>query len=565
VVRWELTERGSLSRTTTISAVGMPGGAGAAFSPDGTLLATAGCGAGDETVSNLQSDFGGWFSVWAPDYDNSKCALGQVRLWEVTTGKLRASLATDATQAMYATAFSADGNTVAAASQNGWVAAWNVKSGSPIAGFFTGPAVVTVPSLAVSSDGRTLAYDYGGAFSPGGEASTGLWDVGETEPPSHPLVPATQPMGSDGTSPSYLQSDYVQVSPDGRTLALIGCRKLEPDPTYTYACALWTIVLYNMATHRIAAQLDTFERPASGMQFSPNGEMIAFSGCELDRFGHCAAASVDLWDISTHAIVALPSSTRSQPVRRLVFGPGGGTLAALWSDGAATIWDVPARRIRSPWPPAFHIGEHAIADLALSPDGSSLATLSYESSSQETPMVQVRTWDLARAQVLRDRAVNVPLGAIKYSADGHTLALADANGLLFWDASTLQQKAALALSGAFTAPLGGLAQRWSAVPAQLYWDWSLTPDWSMAAFGVCASVAQTGERCERYAIQLWDVQANRPIGRPFADVSSVNNLAFTPDGSRLVTAGPVTIWDVGPQSWASDRSLPKRDFGVFVR
>src|SRR6185436_6355254 len=81
-----------------------------AFSPDGKLLASGSCAG----------------SGYA---DLSRCTLGEIRLWDMATGTMQATL-TAQTESVYCLAFSPDGTLLASRSTDNAVLLWDVRTGT---------------------------------------------------------------------------------------------------------------------------------------------------------------------------------------------------------------------------------------------------------------------------------------------------------------------------------------------------------------------------------------------------------------------------------------------------
>jgi len=159
-----------------------------AFSPDSQWLASGSCSS---------TDVGG------------VCLGGEVQMWDVTTGLAVGQPFQENNSAVYALAFSPDGQTIAAGSQN-LIILFNARTGEPVGRRLT-RSVSGGFDLAFSPDGRILASS--GCGQTQDKCLVGLvtlWDVATSQPIGNPLF---------AHSDRVLQ---VAFAPDGQTLYSIG-------------------------------------------------------------------------------------------------------------------------------------------------------------------------------------------------------------------------------------------------------------------------------------------------------------------------------------------------------
>jgi hypothetical protein len=292
-----------------------------AFTPDSTLLAAA-C------------------RNWYPPYRQ-----GEVKVWEVSTGKNVATLGKHAAGA-WCVAFASDGKTLASGTGDrseqlpGEVKLWDVTTDK-------GQPTFTERKSFRAHEGGVLAV----AFQPGGQLlATGgrdgkakLWDA------------ATGDFRAEfvGHSERVLT---VAFSPDGRLLATGSMDR--------------TVKLWDVDGRKELATLPGEEGGSvTSLAFAPRDRRLA-AGTEVWE-GH--AAQVRLWDCGVPArptVVAFHEHG-GRHLSALAFAPDGKTVATACQDSIGRVWGV------SPWQQrdtlTFHQPDH-FGSVAFAPNGQVLAT-----------------------------------------------------------------------------------------------------------------------------------------------------------------------------------------------
>ena len=283
---------------------------------------------------------GAYDIMFSPDGSTLVSGGGYVRLWDVVSGQLKATLAGHSNTFTNVVAFSPDGSTLASGSRDKKVRLWDVASQQQkfvLIGHADG-----VESVAFSPDGSILA-------SAGRDDQTvRLWDAASGKPKAI-LIGHT-----DGV-------ESVAFSPDGSTLASAGRS---------------TVHLWNVSSRQIKATLrlggQSWHRMAI---FSPDGSTLAIGG----------SRTLHLWDMVSGQLKAI-STGHSHDTESIAFSPDGSTLASVapWGDRTVQLWDMASGQLKAILTRYLHFNDPNGADpidVAFSPDGSILA------SSGEGPII----------------------------------------------------------------------------------------------------------------------------------------------------------------------------------
>ncbi|MFY1671220.1 Hsp70 family protein [Plantactinospora sp. WMMB334] len=241
---------------------------------------------------------------------------------------------------------------------------------------------------------------------------------------------------------------------------------------------------------------------------------LAFDGAGGDLI---ATGSTDqtirLWSVANRGPVgaALPFNPGRGPaspwyVRGVRFSPDGSILAACGNDYVVRLWKVADRTRFGAL--TGHTGVNYV--VAFSPDGQILA-----SSSADTT---IRLWDVARRRPLGAPLIGHTenVYALAYHPGGDLLASGGADHTVrLWDVRNRRQ---------IGGTLIGHDDNVSSV--------TFSPDGRL--------LASTG--IDR-TVRLWDTASRQPLGAPITQPYASQSVAFSPDGSVLVSGGEhVRMW-----------------------
>ena len=488
---WNLAGRAKIARQPLAGLTAVTGGRSAAFSRDGSKLATG----GDD---------------------------GNVRLWDVATEQEIGAPMSSGLAPVEAVAFSPDGATVAAGSSDGTVQLWDATTQHEVGTTMTaGPAAI-----------RALAFGPGGkVLAAGGEdGDVRLWDTATQSQPGATMATgaavAALSFSGNGTTLATAEGDgrtelwsTATQEQTGAALAAQGSARvsaLDFGPgagLLATGDATGTITLWNPAGfHQSSAPVvaGTPESPAAAGGHAPavlsaRGEIIAVSG---------QRGTIRLRNARTGRTVGQPIITH-HAVTGLALSPDGKLVAAIGTDGKARLWSVATRQ---PTGIAVAVGQARDA-LAFSPGGKTFVTVGANGTAA--------LWSVAtghRVGALMNVGAAVGAGraaaAAAFSPDGRILATAIDGSIGLWNTATRRQ-----IGTPMTAGPG---------PAYAV---AFSPDGRTLATAGADGTAR-----------LWDVATQQEIGTPMtAGPDPLYAVAFSPDGRTLATAGgdgTARSWDV---------------------
>lgn len=379
---------------------------GVAFSPDGTLLATASVDgsfqlwdvATRQPVGEPLSQTGtGWDVAFSPDGTQlATVSLDHnVRLWDVASRQpIDGPL--DHSGIVRSVAFNPDGTQLATTTHEGRVRLWETATRRPVGGSSTDQSGLTVDGVAFSPDGSLLAIFMSD------DASIRLLDVTTGQPVGDPL---TGDAGGSGR---------IAFGPDGKLLV---------SAIFLGGVQFWDVDSGQALGNLVTDEGDLVVDVIVDVAFSPDGSLLVTAGL-LD--------GVRLWDVQSGRPVGEPlaGTDESGAVLSVAFSPDGTLLVtANNEENEAQLWDVQSRRLAGD-PLTVEDGLVArgpVAGVVFSPDGELLATAGD----------LVRLWDVHSRQQVGDPIGNdanpIVSDGVAFSPDGTLLAITNSdNTVRLW-------------------------------------------------------------------------------------------------------------------------------------
>ena len=217
----------------------------------------------------------------------------------------------------------------------------------------------------------------------------------------------------------------------------------------------------------------------------------------------------------------------------LAYTPDGKCLATAGQDQTLRLWDLAAGTERR----RFGENKERWMNLAFSSDGKILASVN-------APGDRIQLWDTATGAALR--AFKATPGydrMLAFSPDGKILAVGNPEDKIIrlWDVH----------SGEKVREIEGKLATFAL---------AFSPDGKILATG---DARQEGKTLTSSVIHLWDVSSGRELRQFRGHLFGTNQLAFSPDGKRLLSSGgggPIHVWDVA----TGEEALPFAEHTSYV-
>lgn len=486
---------------------------GLTWSPDGSRLATsAGTGftiwelASGEGKAFLMDGLHGVFALsWSPEGERLASAgmrekangevTGAVHFWDTAAGQQVGASIDGQGTLVNALAFSPDGSRLATGSDDGAIRQYCGSSGKILA------APIKM-AHGKNTEVKALVWDPLGSIlaSSGKDGTIRFWDPDSGELLGDPFH------GHIG------QNVSISWCPDGRRLASGGAEGI--------------LTIWDTTDPANANATQSHQGGARIVTWSPDGRMLASAGED---------GAIRFWDTSNGSARYSPLLGHNGEVSDLDFSPDGSLLASAGADGTIRLWKMDANQPCALGSPLLGHGKgnldaEWICAVAFSPQGNLLASAGADGT--------IRLWDVATFQEdrepLKGHKENLHgwfgVCAIAWSPDGSRIASGGNDGTIrLWNAETGQE---------YVTPLLGHGSDGL--------DFGSVNSVAWAPYG---DLLVSGG--DDSTVRLWDPIGGQQVNAPLVGHdAAVSSVAFSPDGSRIVSAatedeGTIRFWEVG--------------------
>lgn len=466
--------------------------------------------------------------IMAADTHNNR-----VLLWNGVTHKLRLTIAlphnpvqgNNATpDYLSAAALSPDGRYVATKNNYSGIRLWDATSGSLVAtiadsdtGDNTDDSPLMAGSIKFSPNGKLLAWgECADTYCETEQIS--LWDVTQQR-----MLAALPISGSSLAGISV----ELAFSPDSSTLAVGQLNILA----WTKQQLGGRVDVFDLATGAIAQTILLAADSAHGqagdvlaLAYSPDGSQLVIAG---DEDGNGDTGQALFWNLAQRKFVGSPMIETDGTIDTIVFSRDGQYLVTGMRSGpfGLRVWSVQQRVAVTQ---ILRAHTQLVNSIVYDPSAAQFASAGEDG--------QILVWRQAPYSPFSHLSLDGfdGLGQVMFSPNGALMATADVNGVTLWDARTDAKVRTLLIPSSdrdnADDNVGGLA---------------FSPDSQKLAAG--DELAQ---------VFLWNVSNGALLGLPLRGhqvvipgtlYNFVMDLAFSPDGSKLVTSGldgQAILWDV---------------------
>jgi WD40 repeat protein len=265
----------------------------------------------------------------------------------------------------------------------------------------------------------------------------------------------------------------------------------------------------------------------ASVAFSPDGTRVLSGG----------GGEVKLWDAATGALIRTFEGP-SGGVSSVAFSPDGGRILSGSADKTIRLWDAATGALIRTF--EGHAG--GVGSAAFSPDGTRVLSGSADKT--------IRLWDAATGALIRTfEGHSDAVESVAFSPEGtRVLSGGEDHTIKLWDTAT----------GALIRTFEGHATMVNAV--------AFSPDGARVVSGSGKSLSD-----DDHSVKLWDATTGAlirtfegryyggrkapPKGNPEGHSSAVNSVAFSPDGSRVLSGSGEPGYKALAQSAAGELSL----------
>jgi RNA polymerase sigma factor (sigma-70 family) len=517
-------------------------------------------------------------------------------------------------------AFAADGRTLACINNSDEVCFWDSTSGELLRRLVL-PQRIRVTRIEFPPDGRSLLLKAADGWIHYFDLATGKelykFYTGENNAPSYAFLPGTNTLATAGGMDASIKLwDLATGKERGRFPAQefhsIRALAYSPDGKTLVAADFTTVFFLNGATGEILHKVTGLPvRGAYQLRFSPDGKTLATTGNDT---------AIRLFDVAMGKELFADAGHHGW-ISGLAFSPNDQTLATVSGDGSLRLWDAatgqPLHVERnkferwSDWafsaltlsrdgrtlvagdplgtisfwdfaggrelrrfviPPESEQELDYIQDVALSPDGAMLTTLSqhhYQSENRGQQSLLTLRWDVQSGkEIMRllDPPENMAVWAL--SSNGGLRASYNRGPVsMVHEITTGRRLAALDGKCQYLWPVAfsphgrlvaGVCQHGVGRPQTVaIWEWATGQEiWRFALDGKSrdASLAFSADGKTLAAggdvasgLRLWDLATGNELVRFQGMEASASQLAFSTDGRRLASGlanGTALIWDL---------------------
>ncbi len=411
--------------------------------------------------------------------------------WDIDTGKEVWQIPL-AAPAKYP-ALSRDGKTlvVGEAGESGVARVWDVATGKERLSFRPG-AIGHSTAVQISPDGKLIATEGGNWFT----SSLAFWDATTgkllSDLPGHVSEITAAAFASDGETVYTAGKDGTLRTWDMAT----GRERSRFSASVAYLAVaadgktLWVgqsdglIRILNAKTGKEEGQIAAFRKALVGLALTADGKQLIVAGRNTEAEGEYL---VQVWDVITRVKLREFGGADAK-LEQLAVRPDGGAVATTHFGQRVMLWDANGKK------PAELVGQ--------------------------SKRVNNVTGD------------NVPyrIGAVALSPDGRSLAFSDQEqGIVFVDAHTGQETGRVKLDVSHQIP---------SIRNELREVLAFSPDGKALAW---SGVESTSD------VFLIDVGTREVRRKLPGDSYPVRHLLFSPDGTKLLSAGPdgsALIWEI---------------------